>query len=313
MCSYAAVDGVPSCANGELLRQTLRGTWRRDARLGEVHVVTDCKAVSALRNPPWNASSDAAAVAWVVNNGTDLEFGSDLFNSSFAAALASHLTSEAALNASFRRSFLPLFRAGRFDRENASEWDRIAVSALNSTAHQRVAAEAAAQSLVLLRNDGVLPIEPRRQRVAVLGPQGVTRGGLFSDYAGNDRDMQTCFNGTNYDCMSSIAEAVAALNGDDMTGRSRGVDVNSTDASLVEGALERGARADVIVLVLGLDKTIETEKHDDGRDAAGPPAAFCARGPRPRQADRARAHQRRTDCARRSRARRARQRHHRGV
>ena len=160
------------------------------------------------------------------------------------------------------RAMRPLFRAGRFDPLNASEWDRIGVGALNSTAHQRVAAEAAAQGVVLLKNDGTLPLAPRRRRVAVLGPQGVTRGGLMSDYAGNDRNMQTCFNGTDYDCMQSIAEAVAAVNGAERTGRARGVDVNSTNASGIAGALERGARADVIILVLGIDKTIEAEGHD---------------------------------------------------
>ena len=263
MCSYAAIDGVPSCANARLLERTLRRAWRRDdARAGAPHVVTDCKAVSALAQPPWSAPSDAAAVAWVVNNGTDLELGSGLFNASYAAALAGGLTTEARLNASFVRSFEPLFRAGRFDPLNASAWDRIGVGALNSTAHQRVAAEAAAQGVVLLKNDGTLPLAPRRRRVAVLGPQGVTRGGLMSDYAGNDRNMQTCFNGTDYDCMQSIAEAVAAVNGAERTGRARGVDVNSTNASGIAGALERGARADVIILVLGIDKTIEAEGHD---------------------------------------------------
>ena len=75
MCSYDAENGRPSCANGYILNDVIRGKWKQTDAL----VTTDCGAVSNMRGPPANAPSDEEAAAWTINNGTDLEMGSEIW------------------------------------------------------------------------------------------------------------------------------------------------------------------------------------------------------------------------------------------
>ena len=97
MCSYNAVNGVPSCANDYVLNTLLKGKWQRDAI-----ITTDCGAVSNLRGPPVNAPSPEHAAAWALNNGTDIEMGSDLFPNHLISAVQKGLTTEAAITAAVR-------------------------------------------------------------------------------------------------------------------------------------------------------------------------------------------------------------------
>ena len=75
MCSYDAENGRPSCANGYILNEVIRGKWNQT----DAFVTTDCGAVSNMRGPPANAPTDEAAAAWTINNGTDLEMGSEIW------------------------------------------------------------------------------------------------------------------------------------------------------------------------------------------------------------------------------------------
>ena len=76
MCSYNAINGHPSCANNYILNDIVRNKW------GQInsHISTDCGAVPNLRGNPVNAQNDTLAAAYAINNGTDLEMGSSLFN-----------------------------------------------------------------------------------------------------------------------------------------------------------------------------------------------------------------------------------------
>eukprot|EP00756_Hemistasia_phaeocysticola_P057472 Hpha_TRINITY_DN3407_c0_g1::TRINITY_DN3407_c0_g1_i1::g.32605::m.32605/K05349/bglX; beta-glucosidase len=169
MCSYNAENGAPSCANGWLLNTVLRG-WNPDAV-----VVTDCGAVTNLRGPPVKAASDLDAAVMALNNGSDLEVGSTMFRSTLPDAVAAGRTTEAAVDAAWLRLYRPHFRAGRFDPPGEVGWSSITAEAINSTEHREINREAGRQALVLLKNkDGVLPLAPGR-KVAVVGPQGVTR------------------------------------------------------------------------------------------------------------------------------------------
>ena len=264
MCSYAGVNGAPSCANGYLLNDILRKRWGRSDAL----VSTDCGAVSNLRHKPVNASSDEAAAAMAINNGTDIEMGTTLFFENLEKAVADGLINKSTVEAAARRSLRVQFAAGRFDPVGttaSNPWAHLGTESINSTAHQQVLREAALQSFVLLKNDGVLPLK-RGGKVAVVGPQVFATGGLYSDYANGPPDTIT------------IAQAIALVNSDGVTTSAIGVDVSGnssehptgpcTDTSKVHGAacisaaLEVVEHADVVVLVLGIDGTIDREGLD---------------------------------------------------
>eukprot|EP00298_Acanthocystis_sp_HF-20_P010442 c18858_g1_i1.p1 GENE.c18858_g1_i1~~c18858_g1_i1.p1 ORF type:complete len:767 (-),score=379.05 c18858_g1_i1:13-2313(-) len=251
MCSYNAENGYPSCANDYILNQVLRQQWSQDAL-----VTTDCGAISNLMGEPINAPTPEHAVAFALNNGTDIEMGSDLFANYIESAISKNLTSEAVVTTAARRALLAQFKLGRFDPVDQIEWTNLSIDAVNSTRHQLIQFEAALQSLVLLKNENnFLPLQTGKT-VAVLGPQAVAREGLLSDYAAD----QICYN--NYDCIQTIGEGIQAANFGGNTVIASGVDVDSNDSSRIAAALALASSADVIVLALGIDRTVEHEGQD---------------------------------------------------
>eukprot|EP01062_Namystynia_karyoxenos_P013270 TRINITY_DN1478_c0_g1_i1.p1 TRINITY_DN1478_c0_g1~~TRINITY_DN1478_c0_g1_i1.p1 ORF type:complete len:869 (+),score=260.55 TRINITY_DN1478_c0_g1_i1:64-2607(+) len=252
MCSYDAENGRPSCANDYILNEMVRKRWQRP----EAHITTDCGAVSNLKGPPVNAPSDEHAAAYAINNGTDLEMGSEVWTSHLESAVAQKLTTAEAVENATKRAFRVLMKAGRFDPVESVEWTSIKPDAINSTLHQQIAYEAALQGLVLLSNDGVLPLR-KGGSIAVVGPMGQARGGLLSDYAGD----QWCFDGSD-SCIPSIADAITAAHTGGATTQAKGVDVSSKDASGIAPAVALAKAADAVVLVLGIDKPQEHEGHD---------------------------------------------------
>ena len=118
------------------------------------------------------------------------------------------------------------------------------------------------QSFVLLKNKGsALPLK-KGTSIAVLGPQS-SGYGLFSDYFGDD----VCFSfnahyQSDITCITTIADAVRKANVGGHTVNATGVDIDSKDASRIPAALTAAKAADVIILALGLDKSIEHEGSD---------------------------------------------------
>jgi beta-glucosidase len=255
MCSYDAINGAPSCANDFILNEVMRKRWNQP----DAFISTDCGAVNNMKGPPAHAPDDAHAGAWVVNNGTDLEMGSDIVLRTLEQALRSKLTTKAVIKTAARRTLVHLFAAGRFDRLEDVEWSRFGRREIASAEHTRIRDDAAAQSFVLLKNEKkVLPLRAGA-KVAVIGPQANGHG-LFSDYF-ND---QVCFGSTGgsggLDCITTIAEAIATANAGGVTTNATGCAMtNTTDRGGLAAAVAVAKAADVVVLALGIDKTVEHE------------------------------------------------------
>ena len=119
--------------------------------------------------------------------------------------------------------------------------------------------EAGLQGLVLLENGNpllhtpkALPLVPGR-KLAVVGPQGLARYGLLSDYFGGEvcwpsANCTELVEGKCFDCITTIAEALAAENFGGATVASMGCEINSTNASMMEAAVEAARGADAIIL-----------------------------------------------------------------
>jgi beta-glucosidase-like glycosyl hydrolase len=253
MCSYNAVNGIPACANDYLLNKILRQRWNRS----DAHVTTDCGAVNNLRGKPIQAADEAQAAAMALMNGADIEMGSTLFVHNLTTAITLGYATEEAVNQAIRRSYRPHFIAGRFDDPTLSEWFSLGLDDIQSKKHQEIQLEAALQGLVLLKHeDSILPIAAGT-KLAVLGPLGMTRSGLMSDYESD----QSCFGG-GHDCIPTLAESIGFINGKEFTVAAAGVDVDSRNTSDVERILQLAADRDLIVLCLGNTKTQEQEGFD---------------------------------------------------
>jgi beta-glucosidase len=170
MCAYNRIDGQPACANDILMKQHLRGAWGFQG-----YVVSDCDAVSDISDRHKYASDPAAAVAVALKAGTDNECNTGtLFDQPglpdrYKEAYARGLISMGDLDQALVRLFSARYRngdlAGLPERTEAP----VPVSAIGTPDHQALSLKAAIESLVLLKNDGVLPLRPN-VKVAVIGP-----------------------------------------------------------------------------------------------------------------------------------------------
>src|SRR6185503_3084535 len=151
MCVYNAVNGTPGCASADLLQKRLRGDWGFTG-----YVVSDCGAVKDIHeNHKYTSTLGGAAVA-AVKAGTDLTCGTE-YKSLVEEVQAGRIT-EAELDRSLARLMVARFQLGMFDPKERVPYSRISLSENDSSAHRQVAREAARDAIVLLRNEGVLPL-----------------------------------------------------------------------------------------------------------------------------------------------------------
>ena len=119
MCSYNAINGVPSCTNDELNNKIVRGRWAPDA-----HITTDCGAVNNLLGDTVNAPSDEEVAAIAFNGGVDLDMGDHIMATALENTVEVGLVTETDIDAAWTRGFTLLFRAGVFDSTKNIEWSK---------------------------------------------------------------------------------------------------------------------------------------------------------------------------------------------
>jgi len=253
MCSYNAINGAPSCANDYLNNQIVRG-WAPSA-----HITTDCGAVGNLKGDPVNAGSDEEAAAMAMNGGADLDMGDLVMTEALESAVEMGLVTEDLVDAAWTRAFTLLFRAGRFDPPESVEWSKFGKEDINSDAHKKIAFEAALQGQILLKNDGTLPLE-NGVDVAVIGPMSSDPSLYLSSYASDDICYGSASTG-DYSCMTSIYEAIEKENSGKTT-VAEGCDISGNSTAGFNEAMKAAKEADVVVLALGIDKSIERETQD---------------------------------------------------
>src|SRR5947199_4067357 len=178
MCAYNAVDGKPACASPELLKDTLRGRWGFAG-----HVTSDCGAIDDITTGHHFTRTNIEAVAAAVKAGTDVgcDFKDEYLD--LPKAVSAGLISESDVDAALKRLLRTRFRLGMFDPHGTVPFDAIPYSANHSDEHKAVALRAARDSIVLLKNDGILPLAPGK-RIAVIGPTAASLIDLEGNYNG---------------------------------------------------------------------------------------------------------------------------------
>src|SRR5580658_4279671 len=181
MCAYNSIDGAPACANTMLLKDHLRDAWHFDG-----YVVSDCAAVADVFNGHRFAPDMPHAAADAVHAGTDLEcgYGDGQAFPSLVDAVHQGLISEEDLNRSLRRLYRERFRMGMFDPPSSYAYGRIGMDEVNSPTHRALSLKAARESMVLLKNDGTLPLKSGLRNIAVIGPTAELVQSLQGNYNG---------------------------------------------------------------------------------------------------------------------------------
>jgi beta-glucosidase len=208
MCSYNAINGVPSCAN-DLLQQTVRETWGFQG-----YIVSDCDAVGNLTGYHHYTPDAAHGAAAALNAGVDLDCGNSYLP--LQNALAQHLVSQTAIDRALHRLLLAKIHLGLLDPANCSNYGSISAAENDTPQHQALALRAAEESIVLLQNDGTLPLRPS-QHIAVIGPNADSLAVLEANYHGTAAHPVTELAGLNeafphlsYAQGSLLAEGVSA-------------------------------------------------------------------------------------------------------
>lgn len=177
MCAYNAIDGNAACDSDLLLQQHLRQDWDFGG-----YVVSDCDAVADIARGHHEALDNAHASALALKAGTDLDCGRAY--SALPEALKGGLVTEADIDRALTRLYTARFRLGMFDPDARVPYAQIPISENHSPAHQQIALEAARESMVLLKNDGVLPMKRSVKRIAVIGPSAADIAVLEGNYNG---------------------------------------------------------------------------------------------------------------------------------
>ena len=177
MCAYNAVDGKPACANPELL-----DTWaRHDWKFGG-YFVSDCGAIDDISAGHHFARDNVQAVADAVKAGTDLAcvFKNEYLD--IPKAVHAGLLPETDVDRALHRVLASRVRLGILGP--ASPFAGIPYSENHSQAHRDLALRAAREAIVLLKNDGILPLRRPPARIAVVGPGAVSLISLEGNYNG---------------------------------------------------------------------------------------------------------------------------------
>jgi beta-glucosidase len=184
MCAYNAVNGEPACASEFLLQQTLRGAWHFQG-----YVVSDCDAVRNIFRDHHYRTTQPQASAISLMRGMDNEcidfakVADDHDYRPYIEAVQQGYLQESAIDTALVRLFTARMRLGMFDPPDVVPYSRIDEKLLDSAEHRALARRMANESMVLLKNDGVLPLTSVK-RIAIIGPLADQTAVLLGNYNG---------------------------------------------------------------------------------------------------------------------------------
>ena len=176
MCAYQRIDGQACCAQSRYEQQILRDEWGFKGL-----ITSDCGAIRDFL-PTWHnvAKDGPEASAKAVLAGTDVECGSEYKN--LPAAVRRGDIKEADLDRSLRRLLIARFELGDFDSDELNAWTKIPESVVASKEHKELALQMARKGIVLLKNNGVLPLT--NDKLVVMGPNANDSVMMWGNYAG---------------------------------------------------------------------------------------------------------------------------------
>lgn len=252
MGAYNRTNGEPCCGSKLLLHDILREKWGFDG-----HVVSDCWAIRDFHTNHKVTATAPESAALAMKWGCDVNCGNTYLH--MLQAYEEGLVTEEQITTACERLFVTRMRLGMFDE--STEFDSIPYEANDSKEHAAVNLKTAEKSMVLLKNNGVLPLDKSKLKsIAVIGPNADSQEILKGNYSGTASRYVTLLEG--------IRDAV----GDDTRVyysegchlfKNRVEDLGQPNDRIAE-AVAVAELSDAVILCLGLDATIEGEQGDAG-------------------------------------------------
>jgi beta-glucosidase len=259
MGAYNRTNGEPCCGSATLLRQILREEWGFGG-----YVVSDCWAIKDFHENHGVTRTAPESVALAVNNGCDLNCGN-----MYANLLIAHqegLVSEAAIDRAVTRLMVTRMKLGLFDDPAQVPYTSIPYELNDCREHRDLALQVTKDSLVLLKNvANLLPLDKQKiKSIAVIGPNADSREALAGNYCGTASQYVTVLDGIR----RAVAPGTRIYYAEGChLFREKTQGLGELQDRLVE-ALAAVERADVAVVCLGLDATLEGEEGDVSNEFA---------------------------------------------
>ena len=208
MCAYQRIDGQPCCSQTRYEQQILRDEWGFDGL-----ITSDCGAIRDFL-PRWHntAKDGAQASAQAVLAGTDVECGSEYKH--LPEAVRRGDIKEADLDRSLKRLLIARFELGDLDPDELNPWTKIPDSVVACDAHKQLALDMARKSIVLLKNNGVLPLNAdiSHSSIVVMGANAIDSIMQWGNYSGFATRTVTALEG-----IQQIVPQVRYINGCGLT------------------------------------------------------------------------------------------------
>ena len=255
MGAYNRVNGEPACGSEKLLKKTLREKWGFQG-----HVVSDCWAVRDFHENHKVTATAPESAALAMKNGCDLNCGNTYLH--MMEAVQEGLVTEEQITQACERLFTTRFLLGLFADD--CEYDRIPVTDIDTDDNDRLALKAAEKCMVLLENDGTLPLDAHKIRtIAVIGPNADSIMALEGNYNGTSSRYVTFLAGLRAYAEKHGIRVLYSLGCHLFKDRTS--NLAQADDRLAEAAMYAEA-ADVTIACIGLDAGLEGEEGDTGNE-----------------------------------------------
>jgi len=244
MCAYNRTNGEPCCANNTLLNDILRQEWKFDG-----HIVSDCWAIVDFYAPNGHGTVDnvVEASALALKSGVQLNCGDEY--PSLVDAVKQGLIDEQMIDDALAGLLVTRFELGMFDPKGSNPYDDISPDVVNSPENRALAREAATKSIVMLKNNGVLPLKNDLKRYYVTGPNADGILPLIGNYFGVNPDMVTILEGiaASVSPASQIQYRPGAL-------------LDRPNVNPIDWSSDVALTSEATFMVMGIDGTIEGEE-----------------------------------------------------
>ena len=242
MGAYNRTNGELCCASPTLLGKILRDEWGFTG-----YFVSDCGAISDFHARHKVTASPEESAALAVKNGCDLNCG-EVYES-LLAAVEKELVTEEEIDVAVRRLLMARMRLGMFDPDEMVPYAQIPAEIVDCEKHRALAAEVARETIVLLKNDGLLPLSKECKKIAVVGPTAENLDILLGNYYGTPSAYVTLLEGIR----SKVGDGTEIL-------YARGCEVSGSAADGAAEALAAAEGADVVIACMGYSPKLEGEE-----------------------------------------------------
>ena len=257
MGAYNRTNGEPCCGHKYLMEEVLRGKWDFDG-----HFTSDCWAIKDFHEHHQVTKNARESAALALKCGCDVNCGVTYLH--LMAAYEEGLVTEEEITVAAERLLTTRILLGLFD---GSEYDEIPYEKVECKEHLEAALDMARKGSVLLKNDGILPLDKSEIRtIGVVGPNADSRAALIGNYHGTSSRYITVLNGIQ----DEVGDEVRILYSEGCHLEKDRVEGLAWSQDRISEAVITAEHSDVVVICVGLDETLEGEEGDAGNsDASG--------------------------------------------